>query len=309
MEQWERWLRQPQTVWLRRAAFQVHLWSGLALGLYVLVLSLSGSVLVFRDQLDAWFETPAPAFEPGREGLSTEALTEAAQRAYPAHEVTRVGTRFGRRRPVIEIWLEQGEERLERLFNPYTGEDLGDALPRGIRAVLWLAGLHDELLLGETGRRVNGTASAAVALLTLSGAVVWWPGVRNWRRALTVRWRARWPRRFWDLHSAAGAWCFPLILLWAVSGVYLAIPEPFAAVVDAVSDPEAILGERPGDIVLAWTVRLHFGRFDEQPLLQGLWGLLGLVPGLMFVTGAIMWWNRVLRRRSGRPAEPADPTR
>jgi len=30
-----RWLRQPQRVWLRRAIFQIHLWTGLAIGLYV----------------------------------------------------------------------------------------------------------------------------------------------------------------------------------------------------------------------------------------------------------------------------------
>src|SRR5687767_957869 len=35
MGSWTQWLRQPQRVWLRRAAFQVHLWVGLGIGLYV----------------------------------------------------------------------------------------------------------------------------------------------------------------------------------------------------------------------------------------------------------------------------------
>ena len=39
MSGWQRWLQQPQRVWLRRALFQVHLWTGLILGLYVVVLS------------------------------------------------------------------------------------------------------------------------------------------------------------------------------------------------------------------------------------------------------------------------------
>ena len=30
---WQRWIRQPQSFWLRRAIFQVHLWSGLGIGL------------------------------------------------------------------------------------------------------------------------------------------------------------------------------------------------------------------------------------------------------------------------------------
>ena len=36
----ERWMRRPQNVWLRRALFQVHLWTGIAVGLYVVAISV-----------------------------------------------------------------------------------------------------------------------------------------------------------------------------------------------------------------------------------------------------------------------------
>jgi hypothetical protein len=48
---WQRWLRQPQKIWLRKALFQVHLWTGIALGLYILMISLTGSVLVYSNEL------------------------------------------------------------------------------------------------------------------------------------------------------------------------------------------------------------------------------------------------------------------
>ena len=38
-----------------------------------------------------------------------------------------------------------------------------------------------------------------------------------------------------------------------------------------------------------------------MPVLKAVWAVLGLVPALMFVTGVIMWWNRVLRRRKRGP--------
>ena len=72
--------------------------------------------------------------------------------------------------------------------------------------------------------------------------------------------------------------------------------------VDRISNPDDFLGERPGDIVLSWLTRLHFGRWRGVPALKAVWVILGLVPAVMFATGAIMWWNRVLRRRgSGAP--------
>jgi uncharacterized iron-regulated membrane protein len=48
---------------------------------------------------------------------------------------------------------------------------------------------------------------------------------------------------------------------------------------------------------LNWLTRLHFGRWRNQPLLKALWAFIGLVPTMMLVTGVIMWWNRVLRKR------------
>ena len=51
MSSWRRWLKRPQTVWLRRIAFQLHLWTGVVLSLYVILLSLTGSVLVYRVEL------------------------------------------------------------------------------------------------------------------------------------------------------------------------------------------------------------------------------------------------------------------
>jgi uncharacterized iron-regulated membrane protein len=67
--------------------------------------------------------------------------------------------------------------------------------------------------------------------------------------------------------------------------------------VDAISDPEAFLGERPGDIALRWLVALHFGRWDSLTL-KVVWAAMGAVPAVLLVTGVAMWWRRVLRRRA-----------
>jgi uncharacterized iron-regulated membrane protein len=300
MSAWRRWLQQPQRVWIRRALFQIHLWTGLALGLYVVVLSATGSALVYRRELVAAFRTPIPDADPSRQKLSTDEIKAAAERIYPDATITEVRDGSTRRTAVIRVTIERNGETNERLFNPYTGENLGDAFTRGERALLWTVRLHDDLLGGTDGRFWNGVASAFVTLLCLTGAVVWWPGVSRWRRSLIVKSRTGWRRFTWDLHSATGGWLFLFILMWGVSGFYMGVPEPFTAFVDLVSDPNPdVFGERPGDIALAWLSRLHFGRWQSGSL-KALWALLGFVPVLMFVTGAVMWWNRVVRKRPSR---------
>jgi uncharacterized iron-regulated membrane protein len=227
---WRRWVGQPHSLWLRRALFQIHLWSGLALGLYIVMLSLTGSILVFNRELNRFFATPGEKFSTGQ-------------------------------------W-----------------------------AVLWLARLHDELLLGRDGQWWNGVLSLAVTVLVFTGLVVWWPGVSRWRRSLGVRRSAGWRRFNWDLHSALGIWLGLFLLMWGVSGFYLGVPEPFTHLSEQFANPET--GQSPGDTILAWLARLHFGRWRTMLWLRVVWAIIGLVPAIMFITGAVMWWNRVLRHRA-----------
>src|SRR5207237_4194477 len=80
---WQRWLRQPQNIWLRKALFQVHLWSGIAIGLYILTISVTGSVVVYRNELYR-AATPEPIIsKSSAPRLTDDQLTAAAMRLYP----------------------------------------------------------------------------------------------------------------------------------------------------------------------------------------------------------------------------------
>ena len=68
---WKRWIRQPQRIWLRRALFQVHLWSGIAVGLYILMISVTGSVLVYWNELYR-AATPEPIISRASEPRLTD---------------------------------------------------------------------------------------------------------------------------------------------------------------------------------------------------------------------------------------------
>ena len=296
MNLWRRWASQPQRVWLRRAIFQLHLWSGLILGLYVVMLSITGSALVYRTEIDRWLGAPRPTFDADRQALSKEEMTAAITRAFPEWTIRRQSEGISRRFPVIQASLERDGIRQSRVFDPYTGAHLGEAVTRGQLQFLKVTRLHDDLMFDQPGRWWNGVGSAFVTMLVITGAVVWWPGVVRWRRSLGVKVRSGWRRWTWDLHSAMGFWTFLFMLMWGVSGFYMGVPDPFNSLVDAVSDPNAEFGQRPGDLVLTWLARLHFGRWPN-PWLKALWALVGLVPAIMLVTGVAMWWNRTLRPR------------
>ena len=47
----QRLLRRPQQLWVRQANFQVHLWAGIILAIYLVLIGVTGSIVVFRPEL------------------------------------------------------------------------------------------------------------------------------------------------------------------------------------------------------------------------------------------------------------------
>ena len=297
---WQRWLRQPQSAWLRKALFQVHMWTGIAVGLYIVVVTATGSVLVFKAQVNALF-VPATVVPVSGPRMSEEQLRQAAERQFPLFRVDEI--RMPRRpdRPA-EVTLATGGYRQFRLLDPYTAADLGlagDETP----IILWLVELHDDLLGGRTGRKVNGVGAVLLVVMCVTGLVIWWPGIGKWRRGLRVRRGTSWKRFNFDLHSMVGFWAVALLFLWALTGAYFAFPETFQTVADYFEPPELLeptetaVNER----LFAAFVRLHFGRGLAGPpygtVIRWVWVIVGLAPAMLLTTGAIMWWQRVVRKQ------------
>jgi uncharacterized iron-regulated membrane protein len=217
---WQQWLDRPEKSRVRNAFFQVHLWVGAAVGAYILLMSVSGSLIVYRNELSRRF------------------------------------------------------------------------------SVEWLVDLHANLLLGSTGRSVNGIGAISLTLLCLTGIVIWWPGTKYWRRSLTVDWSAHFARITWDLHSALGFWCFIFVMIWGLSGFYFSFPQPFNALL--LLDP----ADRFTDESLFRLSQLHFGRFGW--FAEGVWMVLGLVPAVLAFTGVFICCRRVIYKKPSNPRSQLD---
>jgi uncharacterized iron-regulated membrane protein len=290
---------------VRRVLFEVHLWGGVALSLYILIICVSGSAIVFRRELDKTLCPTTLTVPVGPRRLTLQELKSKAHAAYPRFGLKQISVRDALTPGApVEILFSGGGQRLERLFDPYSGADLGDTITCEPRSISALASFHDNLSSGPTGRVVNGVGALAITLLCLSGAIVWWPGKQHLGRAMTIRSHVPWPRLVRDLHSALGFWLILLVLLWAVTGIYFAFPDPFNALADTLVN--AGLPSRAVDDAIEWIVRLHFGRSFGHGV-EVLWVTLGLLPTALVISGLIMWAHRVLsparpvQAQAGRP--------
>jgi uncharacterized iron-regulated membrane protein len=295
MNFWQRWLQAPQTHWLRRLLFQVHLWLGISLGLYVLVIGLSGSALLLKSPFYTWFE---PKFlEPlAVAPLEGEALQARMVEVYAGFEVGFTVPAYEPERATYVVLNKDGNY-FPYYFNQYTGEDIGPANPWPIKSVEWLADIHDDLLLGREGRRLNGLGGLLFILMSCSGLLIWWQGRSRWYQGLLIR-RASPRGLLWQLHSVIGFWSLLLMLAWGVSGFQLGFPQQVAALVDWF-DADLSDFERP-DSLLRFFRSLHFARLGEGPWADWAWIVLSFLPTLLFLSGFWLWWRRVILRKLAR---------
>lgn len=230
------YLHRPQRVWWRRALFQVHLWGGVILGLYIIIIGITGSILVFKDELAAisyphLMQSRMDAAHPPSASLPQFAA--AVRTAFPKYKLVSAfvpgvygETFFG--------YMESSNDAGLYVFGDHDGSIIGSFDPKK-SWINWVADLHFRLLAGQTGFIVNGIGAACLVLLCATGLVLWWPGIRSWPRALKVNFTKSWKRINFDLHSAIGFWTLSLLLIWAISGVYFVWPKQFENFVNRFS--------------------------------------------------------------------------
>jgi sulfite reductase (NADPH) flavoprotein alpha-component len=276
---------------IRRWSVQIHLWTGLITGVYMVLMSVTGSAVVFRGEIGRLL-TPMPHVAPSGSRRTRQQLTADAERALPQWTVTDITVSDDPAQPV-EIRMRRGQRRVDKIFNPYTGELMGERIPREPRAIEALADLHDNLLAGARGRFANGIGAITLTILCVTGAFIWWPRSAAWRRSLFVTTDGTWRQMAWSAHSAVGFWMLLLLLIWALSGIYLAFPTAFDAAGDVLDRVDSE-GRLSGGMyrLLGWMSDAHFGRFAGNGT-KVLWVVLGFAPAFLFASGVFIWWTRV----------------
>ena len=217
---------------MRKAIFQVHLWCGVAIGFYALVIGATGAVLMFRQDLQAW--AYPEIFAPPVAGLalaSPDAVAAELRTRFPGERLSGIDYPTHRRGTFL-AYLINGRDFRAVFLEPSTGGFAGELPKSGW--IQQLQDLHFNLWSGSIGLTVNGVGALCLLGMALTGLVLAWPLGFSWRRVFAVDWARGWKRVTWELHRAVGAWTLILLAIWAVTGFYFAFPGAVRRMVNAV---------------------------------------------------------------------------
>lgn len=243
----------PTTSGIRQLVRRLHLWLGLSVGLLFVLISLTGSALVFYVEIDAALNPTASTEAergPGWDSPVWDRALATARANWPgpagrwSFEATGNGGAIpARYYPLTEHHGHHAEREMV-WFSP-DGTQVVRHAPWGGYAMSWLYELHMHLLAGEFGSQVVGWSGAVVLLLLVSGIAAWWPRGR-WRKALAFKQDAAPIRRLRDLHKLFGLWSAGLLLVLVGTGVLLALPDVKALLLAPGPVPDPTSGRADG---------------------------------------------------------------
>jgi uncharacterized iron-regulated membrane protein len=210
---------------IRKVIFWLHLAAGLVAGSVILVMSVTGTLLMYERQITEWADRGYRSDPvPGAARLSAEALLARAAAAAPDATPASLTLQSD---PAAPAAVSLGRGRSVYL-NPFTGRVLGEGAPRVrafFRAVTdwhrWL-GASDEKR--DLGRAVTGACNLAFLVLVLSGLYLWLPRVWTRRQVRNVAWFRRGlsgKARDFNWHNVLGLWAWLPLVLVVASGVVL----------------------------------------------------------------------------------------
>lgn len=229
----------------RRILQKLHRLLGISAGAVVFVLALSGSILVFDEEIDLWLNPELLSLAPQEKPVSLDAALAVVRAELPQHKVAFIRLPRTPESPV-EIWSSDEPHQIAYV-DPYRLKLLGT---RGENdgAMGILKNLHVRLFAGEAGHTGVGIAGLALLFLLGSGATLAWRKGRL-KRIFKPRLKGPAPAIAFDWHRFIGTAGWALLFISAVTGVMLVFfrVTAFALMLAFGGTPP----ERPGPVELA----------------------------------------------------------
>lgn len=208
---------------IRKFINDVHLWLGLASGIILFLVCLSGTILAFEHEIKDVFSDEL-VVEPKGEKISIADL-KGKITTENSGVLTSISIPEALDEPYVFTIKENPKERRGTSFmvNPYTGESLKPAANPADAFCFFFFKMHRWLLLDSAiGRPIVGVATIIFLILSITGLVLWFPKKVKWKNVKSgfkIKTKANWKRVNHDLHNTLGFYALIFIVIMGITGL------------------------------------------------------------------------------------------
>lgn len=211
-------------IFFRKAVRTIHLWLGLAVGLIIFIVCISGSIYAFQKEIRLITQPYLTVNkESGAKKLPLSAMVAAYQER-SGHKIVRLYDFVDESRSTMLLTSRENESYYAYM-DPYTGRLLKEKA-HDDSFFPWILKLHRTLLLPEkTGRQIIGWSVLLFIISLISGLILWFPrnlkvfkSKKGRRSRFGINTGQSGKRLTYDLHSVLGFYASSILIVLAVVG-------------------------------------------------------------------------------------------
>lgn len=215
----------------RSAWLQLHIYLALTFGILFALTGLTGSLSVYREEIDTFFNPELFIEQPQTQTLPLDKILAQVRKAHPNRHGSWTLEMPHSKNGVITAWFEKPHESVDKRYaplmvavNPYTGHVINSRF-WGQTLTTWLLDLHTHLQMEVNGRNVMATLAILLLISTVSGLYLWWPSLTGLSKAFQIRHKNGLMLMLMDSHRLLGLFSAGFLLLLAFTGFHLAYPQ------------------------------------------------------------------------------------
>jgi uncharacterized iron-regulated membrane protein len=217
--------------WLTRKVWlNIHLALALTAGFIFAVIGFSGSVSVYREELDELLNPVLVIEQPQGKYQSLDQIMASVKAAHPDRLGEWTLEMPHSANSMMTAWFDKPRETYFERYaplmvsvNPYTAEVVASRF-WGYTVTTWLLDLHTQLQFDQAGWDLIGYCGLLLVISVITGLYLWWPGVKGIRSALRIHTGSGLMRLLYDLHRLIGLLSASALLLLAFTGCALSFP-------------------------------------------------------------------------------------
>jgi uncharacterized iron-regulated membrane protein len=199
---------------------KVHLWLGLASGLVVVIVAITGCLYAFQAEIQHMTQPYRFTEAQEKPYLPPSQLKAIAEKALPGKHIHSM--LYGSKTSAAEatFYNADPEYYYAVYLNPYTGEVLKvkDMNAGFFRIVL--DGHYYLWLPPAVGQPIVAVSTLVFVVMMITGLILWWPKNKGARKQrFSVKWNARWRRVNYDLHNVFGFYMTWVVIFIALTGL------------------------------------------------------------------------------------------
>jgi len=201
-----------------RAVWRWHFYAGLICIPFVMLLAITGTIYIYRPQIEHWIDRPYDHFTLNGPPATAEARVKAALAAVPgstfdAYELPKSPE------AAAQVLVTKGGEQTRVYVHPETLQ-IFKMVKESDRFVNVIFYLHGELLMKNPGSMIVESAASWAIIMMITGLYLWWPRQGRGLAGVLYPRLDGGGRLFWrDLHAVTGVWISGLVLFILLTGL------------------------------------------------------------------------------------------